>query len=82
MNYIVSTILKLINVVKIAEGKLAEKKAKETKPKGICFYCGQVSHWKRDWKAYLESRKKVAYDAPSSSGIYVITVNIVSPNNT
>ena len=29
----------------------------------------------------MESKKKVACDAPSSSGIYVINVNIVSPNN-
>ena len=29
----------------------------------------------------MESKKKVACDAPSSSGIYVIKVNIVSPNN-
>ena len=30
----------------------------------------------------MESKKKVACDAPSSSGIYVIKVNIVSPDNT
>ena len=29
----------------------------------------------------MESKKKVACDAPSSSGIYVITVNTVSLNN-
>ena len=29
----------------------------------------------------MESKKKVACDAPSSSGIHVIKVNIVSPNN-
>ena len=28
----------------------------------------------------MESKNKVACDAPSSSGIYVITVNTVSPN--
>ena len=82
MNYIVSTIHELINMLKIVEGKLAEKKAKETTLKEICFYYGQVSHWKRNCKAYLESKKKVACDAPSSSGIYVIKVNIVCPNNT
>ena len=37
-NYIVSTIP--INVLKIAEGKLAEKKAKDTTLQGACFYCG------------------------------------------
>ena len=39
-----STIPDLINLLKIAEGKLAENKAKETAPKETCFYCGQVSH--------------------------------------
>ena len=64
-----------------AEGGVAEKKAKEIAPKGTCFHCGQVGHWKRNYKAYLESKKKVACDAPSSSGIYVMKVNIVSPDN-
>ena len=82
MNYIVSTIPKLINVLKIAEGKLAEKKAKETSLKETCFYCGQIGHWKRNYKTYLELKKKVACDAPSSLGIYVIEINNVSPNNT
>ena len=82
MKYIMSTILEFINVLKIVEEKLAEKKAKETTLKGTCFYYGQVVHWKRNCKAYLESKKKVAYDASSSSSIYVIKVNTVSPNNT
>ena len=29
----------------------------------------------------MESKKKVAYDAPSSSSIYVIKVNTVSRDN-
>ena len=82
----VPTIPELINVLEMAEGKMAKKKGKETTPKetsskGICFHCGQNGHWKRNCKAYLESKNKVACDAPSSSGIYVITVNIVSLNN-
>ena len=81
MNYIVSTIPELINVPKIAEGKLIEKKAKKTTPKETCFYYGQVGHWKKNCKAYLESKKKVACDAPSSSSIYVIKVNTISPKN-
>ena len=35
----------------------------------------------RNFKAYLDSKKKVACDAPSSLGIYVIMVYTVSPNN-
>ena len=78
MNNIISTILDLINLLKIAERKLAKKIAKETAQKQTCFYCGQVGHWKRNCKAHLESKKKVACDAPSSLGINVIEVNIVS----
>ena len=82
----VPTIHELINVLEIAEGKMAKKKGKETTPKGtsskgICFHCGQDGHWKRNCKAYLESENKVACDAPSSSGIYAITANTVSLNN-
>ena len=40
MNNIMSTIPNLINLLKLAEGKLAEKKAKETTPKETCFHCG------------------------------------------
>ena len=72
MDYIVSSILELINMLKIAEGKLAEKKAIETTSQRACFYYGQDGHWKRHYKAYMESKKNVAYDAPSSSSIYVI----------
>ena len=82
----IPTILELINILIMAEGKIAKKKGKETtlketSSKGICFHCGQDGHWKRNCKAYLESKNKVACDAPSSSDIYVITVNIVSLNN-
>ena len=44
MDYIVSIIPKLVNVLKIAKGKFVEKKGKETASKETCFYCGQVSH--------------------------------------
>ena len=77
-----ATIPKLVNVLKTVERKLVEKKGKETALKETCFYYRQVGHWKRNCKAYIESNKKVACDAPSSSGIYVIKVNTVSPDNT
>ena len=51
MNNIMSTILDLINLLKIARGKLAKKKVNETALKETCFYCGQVGHWKRNYKA-------------------------------
>ena len=44
INYIMSTIPDLINLLKIVEGKLAEKKAKETTLKETFFYCDQVGH--------------------------------------
>ena len=64
-----------------AEGGMAEKKAKETAPKETCFHCGQDGHWKRNCKSYIELKKKMACDAPSSLGIYVIKINNVSPKN-
>ena len=81
MDHIISTIPELIDVLKIDEGKMTEKKGKKTAPKETCFYCGQVGHWRRNCKAYLESMNNVACDAPSSSSIYVIKFNTVSPNN-
>ena len=72
MNYIVSTILELIHILKIVEGISVDKKGKGTTQKETCFYCGQVGHWKRNCKAYVESKKKVACNSPSSSGIYAI----------
>ena len=56
-------------VLKIAKEKLVENKGKEIALKETCFYCGQLGHWKKNCKAYMESKKNVACDAPSSSGI-------------
>ena len=81
MDHIISTIHELINMLKIAKGKMAKKKGKKTALKETYFYCVQVGHWKRNFKAYLESKKKVACDAPSSSCIYVIKVNTISSKN-
>ena len=63
------------------KGVAAKKKAKEMSSKGTCFHCGKKVHWKRNCKAYLESKKKLACGAPLSLGIYVIEVNIVSRDN-
>ena len=60
---------------------MAKKTAKEIALKETCFYCGQVDNWKRNCKAYLESRKEVACDDPSTLGIYIIKVDIVSLDN-
>ena len=63
------------------KGGVAKKKAKETSSKGTCFHCCKEGHWMRNCKACIESKNKVAYDAPSSSGIYVIEVNTISHDN-
>ena len=44
MDHIISTISKLIDVIKIAEGKMVENKGKEIAPKETYLYCGQVGH--------------------------------------
>ena len=59
----------------------AKKKFRETSSKGTCFHCGKEGHWKRNCKAYMESKKKVACDAPTPSGIYVIEINTISHGN-
>ena len=51
-------------ITKHEEGA-AKKKVKETSSKGTCFHCGKEGHWKRNSKADMESKKKVACDAPT-----------------
>ena len=63
------------------KGGVAKNKAKETALKGACFHCGKNGHRRRNYKAYLESLKKKASYAPSTSGMFVIEVNIVSHDN-
>ena len=60
---------------------VAKKKAKEASLKGTCFHYGKDGHWKRNYKAYLESKKNVTCDAPSFSSIYLIKVNTISHDN-
>ncbi|XP_042415804.1 RNA polymerase II C-terminal domain phosphatase-like 2 isoform X1 [Zingiber officinale] len=51
-----------------AKGKKKPKKG-ELAPKGSCHHCGEMGHWKRNCKIYLESlKKKTTSDAPSASG--------------
>ena len=47
------------------KGGAAKKKAKETSSKGTCFHCGKDGHYRRNYKAYMELKNKVACDAPN-----------------
>ena len=64
-----------------AKGGVAKKKKeKKIALKGTCFHCGQDGYWRKNCKAYLESLKKKASDAPFTSSMFVIEVNNVSNN--
>ena len=58
--------------------KNSEKPKQTAKPKvaaeSKCFYCEKIGHWKRNCPKYLEDKKSGA----STSGIYVIEVNLTS----
>ena len=55
----------------------SKPKAKKPKPpkEGVCFFCNEQGHWKRNCKLYLELKKKKSSEA-TSLGIYVIEVNL------
>jgi len=44
--------------------------------KGECHYCKKTGHWKRNCSVYLEDLKKKKVEQASTSGIYVIEVNL------
>ena len=64
---------------KAKKGKGQSKpKAKKPKPpkEGVCFFCNEQCHWKRNCKLYLEDLKKKKSNEATTSGIYVIEVNM------
>ena len=64
---------------KAKKGKGQSKpKAKKPKPpkEGVFFFCNEQGHWKRNCKLYLEDLKKKKSSEATTSGIYVIEVNL------
>ena len=64
---------------KAKKGKGQSKpKAKKPKPpkEGVFFFCNEQGHWKRNCKLYLEDMKKKKSSEATTSGIYVIEVNL------
>ena len=58
-------------------GPKSKGKAPKPKPQkeGVCFHYNKPEHWKRNCPLYLEELKKGSV-TPSTSGIYVIEVNL------
>ena len=55
--------------------KTKQPKAKEPKERQ-CYFYNEQGHWKRNCKLYLEDLKKKKGSETTSSGIYVIKVNL------
>ena len=55
--------------------KTKQPKAKEPK-EGQCFFYNEPSHWKRNCKLYLKDLKKKMGSETTTSGIYVIEINL------
>ena len=56
----------------------SKPKAKKPKPpkEGVFFFCNEQGHWKRNCKLYFEDLKKKKSSEATTSGIYVIEVNL------
>ena len=65
------------NKAKKGKGQFKPKAKKPKPPKeGVCFFCDEQGHWKRNCKLYLEDLKKKKSSEATTSGIYVIEVNL------
>ena len=59
------------------KGKGKGNKAKPKQPnEGVCFFYNEQGHWKWNCKLYLEDLKKKKSSEATTSGIYVIEVNL------
>ena len=61
-----------------AKLKPKSKDKSQAKPpkEGICFFCNEPGHWKRNCKLYLDDLKKNKGSVTTSSGIHVIELNL------
>ena len=65
------------NKAKKGKGQSKPKAKKPKLPKkGVCFFYNKQGHWKRNCKLYLEDLKKKKSSEATTSGIYVIEVNL------
>ena len=65
------------NKTKKGKGQSKPKAKKPKRPKeGVCFFCNEQGHSKRNCKLYLEDIKKKKSSEATTSGIYVIEVNL------
>ena len=65
------------NKAKKGKGQSKPKAKKPKSPKeGVCFFCNEQGHWKRNCKLYLEDLKKKKSSEATTSGIYFIEVNL------
>ncbi|KAJ8769201.1 hypothetical protein K2173_000976 [Erythroxylum novogranatense] len=49
---------------------------KKKNDKGTCFHCGIAGHWKRNCKSYLASLKEKKLGGTSTSGLFMIEINL------
>ena len=69
------------NESKKPESKPAAKKAKPPKD-GVCYFCNEPGHWKRNCKLYQEGLKKNKKDSEAiASSIYVIDIHFSTSSN-
>ena len=63
-----STLPELLNMLKTAKDSIGKE--------NTCFHCGKDGNWKRNCKAYLESLKLKKLNEASTSGMFMIEINL------